>query len=114
MPSNSTSIRIYTYINATMKNGKLQYTNQSALARVTASNNSYTLSITYDSNGYQSQYAQLTLTGSTSREIHNTSSSSNVIPANLTNAKITVGGDGLDSSTNATTMNVTSFTVTKT
>ena len=113
----STSIIISTYVNVQKSNGTLTPTYSSSAARITKSNNIYTLQVSYDKYGYsqgQNKYARLYVTAGQTRDLYNNNSYSNRVPTSLTNATISINGNGIDNDNNMSSITVYTFKVTRT
>lgn len=78
----------------------------------------FDVTLTYDPTGYQSQYGQLKMesyidgTKQSNKFLRNTSSSS-MVPTTLTNAIITLGGNGIDNSDDVGNIDVIEFSVSR-
>ena len=112
--ASSTSIIISTYNNVTKSNGTLSPSYSSSATRITKSNNIYTLKITYDKYGHSqgnNKYAELVVTAGQTRDIYNSSQTPNKVPTSLSNATITINGDGINNSNNMSSLTVYTFKV---
>ena len=115
--ASSTSVTISTYVNVTRSGtNPLTPTYSSNATRISASGGKYTLKVTYDRYGRTQggqQYAVLTAVAAQTRELYNNNSDSNRVPTSLTNATITVNGNGFDNNDNMSSMTVYTFKVTR-
>ena len=74
------------------------------------------MQVTYDKQGYsqgQNKYAQITAVAAQSRNLYNNNQYANRVPTSLTNATISLNGDGIDSSNNMSSITVYTFKVTR-
>ena len=115
--ASSTSVTISTYVNVTRSGtNPLTPTYSSNATRISASGGKYTLQVTYDRYGRTqggNKYAVLTAIAAQTRELYNNNSDSNRVPTSLTNATITVNGNGFDNNDNMSSMTVYTFKVTR-
>ena len=116
---NSGYLRIATYVSRTRSSSTgLLTPNMTSTLNSSAirEEREFDIYITYDPKGYKSQYAQITVnvTGLVSGKfLRNTNSLGNV-PTSLTDATITLDGNGVDNQEDVNSMTVYEFSVTKT
>lgn len=115
---NNSYIRLGVYVDRPRSNstGLLIPNNYTSLnSKPINAEREFDIYLTYDPKGYKNQYAQLTVnvTDISSNKYIRNSSSGNRVPTSLSNATITLGGNGINGTDDMQSMTVYEFSVEK-